>query len=228
MKALYYSLALLISSASISNAAMALTGGDSNNGIVDSAGVALGNGTLRFGTFVSGYTPSASDSQATINGNFREVYGYTGPISYFGIDGFYDFATSYDETASFGGTPYDSSATNVDVPGDISGSKIYLWVLDNSDPLLATQQLIMSNNQLWGDSDNLDPFGGIVGSAFSWESTNPSLVADIGSIATVPSLVNPGSFSHQLENIAAIPEPSRAMLAGLGLCVAFFRRRRRA
>ena len=147
-----------------------------------------------------------------------------------GDAGFYNLNASYDETANYGGLPYDASLTNTNVAGDIAGSKIYLWVFDGSDSLLATEQLIFSSNALWGDSDNLNILNEIEPTTFAWDALAAGLTAHIGTIASVDSPLYPaqGITAHQTATIAAIPEPSRALLAGLGLCVAFFRRRRRA
>ena len=231
MKSIYFSLALLITSASVAPAAMLLVGGDTGNGIANAAGTAaFGNGTLRVGTFEAGYEPTATDSQALIQSKFIQIFGFTGVIDAVGDAGFYNLNASYDETANYGGLPYDASLTNTNVAGDIAGSKIYLWVFDGSDSLLATEQLIFSSNALWGDSDNLNILNEIEPTTFAWDALAAGLTAHIGTIASVDSPLYPaqGITAHQTATIAAIPEPSRALLAGLGLCVAFFRRRRRA
>lgn len=231
MKSIYFSLALLISSSTVASAAMGLIGGDTSNGIANAAGTAaIGTGSLRIGTFLGSYVPSASDTQAVIQANFVEIFGFSGSIEAVGDAGFYTLSTTYDETGTFGGLPYDGSLTNTNVAGDIAGSKVYLWVYNSNDALLATEQLIFSSDALWGDSDNLDLLNNIVPTNFAWDSAAAGLTAHIGSIASVDSPVYPGVgiTAHQTALVAAIPEPSRAMLAGLGLGVAFLRRRRRA
>jgi hypothetical protein len=231
MKSIYFSFALLLSTAFNSSAAISLVGGDLLTGISNAAGTAgLTTGIIRFGIWTGGSAPTSGDSQAALASSFIQVASIAGSGFYvdpvFGpFPGFYNLdGVSYDENATYGGRPYDSSATTANVAGDIAGERIYVWALNTSDPLTATEQLMFSVDSLWGDKNDLDAFSAINPTVLTWSAGAAGLTAHIGSLTTGPD-IGGGAPSHQL---AAIPEPSRAILAGLGLCVAFFRRRRRA
>lgn len=190
---------------------------------------ALANGRIRFGTFVvsnSLVTANANDLDY-LNTNFREVVNYTGAINTFSTDGFFDGATLTTNanyaggTTTYGGTIYDNSASaTTNVAGDIAGSSIYMWVLNNAVVTGATQHGIFVNTaNVWTDTDT-------VGGNDSFFDTNPAnTVALVGSLSTGAD-IGASAPSHSLATVAAIPEPSRAILGLAGLGALFFRRRR--
>lgn len=116
-------------------------------------------GTIRFGVFPAGFDFSAnSENFAEIDAAFTQVHEYTGPISVNATTGFFDLSATYSTTGSFEGVPYDSSAgSTTDTAGDIAGEKVYVWVLNNTNPAVATQQAIFSTSQRWADADDLVP-----------------------------------------------------------------------
>lgn len=213
--------AALISSAS---AASLLSTNFGNGFTLENGTTALSSGAVRFGTFAAGFDFAANAGDiAALEAAFTQVYALTGTIEASSTPGFFEVNQSYNNV-SFEGVPFDSStgATN-NVAGDIAGEKIYLWVLNNATSSAATQQGIFSTNATWTDFDTV----GNNDSLFSPDSGNAGLTAHIGSLATGAD-IGAGAPSHSLANIAAVPEPSRALLGMVGLAAVVFRRRRRA
>jgi hypothetical protein len=94
-----------------------------------------------------------------------------------------------------------------------------MWVLDNSALLSATQQGIFASTYIWADADLLPSND----SAFDMQPA--ALTALVGQLNTGAD-IGATAPSHRLGTIAAVPEPSRALLMFLGLGGFFFRRRR--
>jgi hypothetical protein len=211
--------AALLSSAS----AASLLSTNFGNGFTLSNGTtALGTGAVRFGTIAAGFDFVANANNiSAINAAFTEVYALTGTIEALSTPGFFDINTTYNNTA-FEGVNFDNSAgTTTNVAGDIAGEKVYVWALNNATTASATQHGIFSTNTLWTDFDTV----GNNDTLFSPDTGNAGLTAHIGSLASGAD-IGGGAPSHSLANIAAIPEPSRAMLGFIGLAAMVFRRRR--
>jgi hypothetical protein len=116
---------------------------------------------------------------------------------------------------------YDTSLlNNANNPGDIAGSAIYAWVLNNASNLLATEHGIFESEAFgttWTDAQS----PGSTDSGFSFDiSSGDGFNALIGTASA-----DIGTTRHTL---AAIPEPSRALLGLIGLTGVMFRRRRAA
>jgi hypothetical protein len=123
-------------------------------------------------------------------------------------------------TAGGGSIPYDGSPgtlNTANVPGDIAGGTIYALVYNGATFASSLEIGVFSGESigwLWTDNEALVQvtdfyFGG---------STLDGVVAHIGTASDDP-FTNP----HRL---AAIPEPSRALLGLIGLTGVMFRRRR--
>jgi hypothetical protein len=217
---------LLLAVALTSQGAKAATlfAGDTASGLTLSDGTtALASGAIRLGHFTSGFNFAANANDlAALQSAFTQVVAYTGAISAFEVNGFFDQALTYTAGGTYGSLPYDSSAASTsDVGGDIAGSKIYAWVLNNATTLSATQQAIFSTNQVWTDADTVP----VNDSSVSWSAGTSGLTAHIGSLSTGAD-IGGGTPSHSLAAVAAIPEPSRAMLGFIGIAAMLFRRRR--
>jgi hypothetical protein len=224
MKKTFLILSLLAAGLSSVSAATLITdNGDSGFTLADGA-TPLSSGRVRFGIFVvsdSLVTSNASDL-AYLDTNFREVASYSGAFNGFALPGFFEQNFTYaGGSTAYGGTVYDlSSGSTGNVANDIAGSKIYMWALDNAVVANATQQAILvDNGNFWTDSDTI----GVQDSFFSAANTT----ALIGSLGTGVD-IGAGAPSHSLATVAAIPEPSRAILGLAGLGALFFRRRRNA
>lgn len=229
MKKTFLILSLIAASFSSVSGATLIADNLSNGLTLADGTTGLASGRIRFGTFVvsnSLVTANANDLDY-LNTNFREVVNYTGAINLLATDGFFDgtllgSAANYTGgSTTYGGTIYDNSASaTTNVAGDIAGGSIYMWVLNNAVVTSATQHGIFVNNaNVWTDSDT-------VGGNDSLFDTNPAnTVALVGSIGTGAD-IGAGAGSHSLATIAAIPEPSRAILGLAGLGALFFRRRR--
>jgi hypothetical protein len=153
---------------------------------------AVTTGTVRFGIFPAGFDFSAnSENFAAMDAAFIQVHQYTGPISANTLNGFFDISATYSTTGSFEGTPYDSSASSTtDVAGDIAGEKVYVWVLNNTNPAVATQQAIFSTSQRWADGDDLVP-----DTLVNPDTGSLELVAHLGALANGNN-IGAGASSH--------------------------------
>jgi hypothetical protein len=149
-------------------------------------------GTIRFGVFPAGFNFQANaEDFAAIDAAFTLVHQYTGPISVNATTGFFDLSATYSTTGSFEGVPYDSSAgTTADTAGDIAGEKVYVWVLNNTNPAVATQQAIFSTSQRWADADELVP-----DTFVNPDSGAVELAAHLGALAN-GSNIGAGAGSH--------------------------------
>jgi len=223
-------LSLCFIAASISSAsAAALIADNYDSGLTLANGTtALANGRIRFGIFtISDSAIIANASNVSfLDTNFRAVVDYSGSINVGGTAGFFDSstfgssATYAGGSTTYGGTTYDlSSGATTNVANDIAGSNIYMWVLNNATLGSATQQAIFSSTYSWADTDltpdNNSSYGTLA-------SANTALIGSLGTGTDIGAAAN----SHSLATIAAIPEPSRALLGLIGLSSLLFRRRR--
>jgi Immunoglobulin I-set domain/Immunoglobulin domain len=127
------------------------------------------NGTVRFGVFPDTFDFSANAGNYTaLNNAFTEVYAYSGALSVSATNGFYQTAHVYDETASFEGTPYAT----------IAGQKVYVWILNNTDPTVATQQAVFSTSSLW-----VAPDAPVKDTFVTPDPGAPNLTAHLGALA---------------------------------------------
>lgn len=194
-----------------------------DRGLVLSDGsTALSSGIIRFGTF--GTVNFVTATQAELETAFIEVLTTTGPFTYGGNPGLFEFTgdenapLSYTGGATvYEGVTYDLTA-GIDLTnsGDIAGSTVYAWVLNNTTPGSATQQAILSNTAIWQDAQNFDP------TTFFDTFT---ATRHIGTLSGT-TLAGTSVPAVALANIAAVPEPSRALLGFAGIAAMLFRRRR--
>jgi hypothetical protein len=183
---------------------------------------AFNSGTIRFGTFNAVNFATATQSQ--LEAAFIEIVSTTGPFTYGGNPGLFEFTG--DENApltytggatTYSGVTYDATA-GIDLTNstDIAGRAVYAWVMNAATSGAATQQAIFSDS-FWQDAQNFDP------STF-FDSNAATL--HIGGISST-TLAGTGAPAIQLAAVAAVPEPSRAMLAFAGVLGVMFRRRRK-
>lgn len=182
------------------------------SGLRDSSGTALGNATILIGTLntvVTDWSLYANDPTA--------------------FDAIFDTTQAFtNATLVDGGTPglFSLSNSSYTATAADAGDNVYVWVLNNSNPGSATQQAIFGYN---GNKKFADPGDVLPDNLFlSLDSDATGLVAHVGGLNTGVDLGGFGSpyFSHNLANIAAIPEPSRFVLGFFGLGALFLRRRR--
>ena len=215
------SIALLAFAASSQAASFIAAGID--RGLVQVNGTtAFNSGTIRFGTFNTVDFNTATQSQ--LEAAFIEVVSTTGPFTYGGQAGLFEFTG--DENAPltytggstlYSGVTYDATA-GIDLTNttDIAGRAVYAWVMNAATSGAATQQAIFSDS-FWQDAQNFDP------STF-FDSNAATL--HIGSISTT-TLPGTGAPAIQLAAVGVVPEPSRAVLAFAGVAGVMFRRRRK-
>jgi hypothetical protein len=196
-------------------------------------GFVLNNGTtalstpsiLRWGTFTDGFSDWGADS-ATLEAAFTEVLTSTLSIASEGVNGFFDYSNIQNAPLTIpgtveGGVSYDATSGIIDLSNttDIVGRNIALWVMNAATPGAATQQAILTSAEIWQDSSS--PTDSNLDAA--------SATIRVGSLSASPLSgggLYPNVAAVQLANIAAIPEPSRAMLGFIGIAAMFFRRRR--
>lgn len=228
MKKTFLALSFLAASLSSVSAAT-LIADNVSSGLTRADGTtALANGRVRFGTFVVSNLDITANANnlAYLDANFREVVNYSGAISSFATDGFFDNSTLGTSanyaggSTTYGGTTYDlsSGATN-NVANDIAGSNIYMWVLNNAALASATEQAIFASTYAWTDTDVAPS------NDSSFDMTPSALTALVGQVGTGAD-IGAGAASHRLSAIGAVPEPSRALLVLLGIGGLFLRRRR--
>lgn len=201
-------LALAFSLVTASHGFVTLTATSFQNGLSTSTGVALdGTAVVRYGIFTTGFDFAANAANSVaMEAAFTQVTSQVG-VSAGGFDGFFQHSLSANGLGTFEGVNYVSG---------IQGKNIFAWVLNAA----GTQQGVFSSGELWGDVDN-------AASTFTLQSDAPGgLTTHIGSALTGPEIFTGLGNSYQLATVAAIPEPSRAVLGLLGLGALFFRRRR--
>ncbi|MEQ1751476.1 MAG: PEP-CTERM sorting domain-containing protein [Prosthecobacter sp.] len=229
MKKTFLTLCFLAASFSSASAAL-LTVSNYEAGLTLADGTtALASGRVRFGTFVVSNLDITNNMNnlAYLDANFRAVVDYSGPINALSTPGFIDnallggTATYAGGATAYGGTTYDlsGSGSTANVANDIAGSNIFMWVLDNTNLLSATQQGIFASTFTWTDTDLIPDNGSAYSTAIA---NNTALVGVLGTGDDIGA----GANSHRLGTIAAVPEPSRAMLVFLGIGGFFLRRRR--
>lgn len=216
-------LAILAFSATSQAAFLIAAGID--KGIVQSNGTtALTSGTIRFGTFNS--VNFATATQAELEAAFIEIVSSTGPWSYGGNPGLFEFtndenaALSYTGGATlYNGVQYDLTTSTIDAsnPSDIVGRSVYAWVMNAATSALATQQAIFSDSNNWTDAQAPDPTS-------YFDSFAATL--HVGSVSST-TLAGTSSPAYQLANVGVVPEPSRTLLAFAGAAGVMFRRRRK-
>ena len=217
-------LSLLILGAATSTQAASMFLGNVDRGFVLADGTtAMSSGLIRLGTFAAG-TNFASDV-ATLETAFTEVLTSTGPWTFGGNPGFFEFTGAENAPLTFTGgstlyegKQYDLTTGGIDLTNasDIVGEQVYMWVMNNTTPGSATQHAILRDGGIWTDAQSPDP------SVF-FDTVSPTL--SVGSLSSA-TLTGGTAPAIQLSNIAAIPEPSRAMLGFIGLAAMVFRRRR--
>jgi hypothetical protein len=199
-----------------SNAATIVT--DNANGLNTSTGTALSAGVVRYGFFTSAAN-FATDTLTELNNKFFQVASYTiGSATWSGVNVTYANTGSY--TAGDGTTSraYDSTPLdNSNVTTDIAGEAVYAWVLNTASAATATEHGIFRSPSYftWTDAQQF----GSTDSSFSFDLGTPDMEVLVGTGTD-------GSAPHSLAAVAAIPEPSRAILGLAGLGALFFRRRR--
>lgn len=220
MKKAFVILASIAAVVSQANAASFLTG-DTTNGIVAADGTTpLTSASVLYGTFTAGFDVAANANNLTaLDAAFIQVIGYNGPSNLapgvFNLTGL-----TYDAGASFEGVQYDLSADTANVANDIAGTAVYAWVLNNTNPAAATEHAIFTRTgSTWTDAQTVPDNA----TSFSWATTTGTEVQAL--VGTVLGGANIGG-SANAHQLAAIPEPSRAVLGFLGLGALFFRRRR--
>lgn len=220
-------LALCFLAASLSSASAATLLADNlGAGLTLADGTtALSSGRIRFGIFTitNSQISANANNLSFLDTNFREVVNYSGAINAFAFNGFFDNtilgsnATYAGGSTPYGGTTYDlSSGNTTNVANDIAGSNIYMWVLNSASLGSATQHGVFASNYIWTDTDLVPDNNS------SFDMTPANLTALVGSLSTGAD-IGAGAPSHSL---AAIPEPSRALLALIGLGSFLIRRRR--
>lgn len=216
MKNIIFSLLLAVPA--LSNAAT-LYHDSAAAAITTSTGGAFTGGVARFGYFAP--STNFAGSVASLESAFVQLASYTL------ASGTWNDTSTFAASGSHGGIPYDSTPLdNSAATGDLAGENIYLWVLNAATSGAATQHGIFSAPGVFTWIDANEP-GANGDSNFSLSiGTDSGLVAHIGTART-DSAVG-GGTGHSLAAIAAVPEPSRAVLALAGFAGVMFRRRRAA
>lgn len=210
MKIKLLAISTLLALAGISNAAVTLTAVSFTNGVSDSSGAGLAaNSIIRYGFFNSDADVTSNIGNiAALETAFIEVASQTDAGSP-GFPGFFQHNLNIDDSASFESVNYNTG---------IVGKNIYAWVSNNTVPANATDIGIFRTNELWQDSSNPNM-------SFTLQTDAAGFTPLIGGTSG-PVLFAGNPASIQLTSIAAIPEPSRAMLGLIGLGALVFRRRR--
>ncbi len=168
----------------------------------------LAGGTVRFGVFPDGFDFAANvDDYDALNSAFIEVHRFSGPLAVSAVNGFYQTAHSYVAGGSYEGVSYADG---------IAGRKVYLWILNNENPALATQQAIFSSAQRWVAPDAV-----IQDTIVTPDSGATGLVAHLGQLAQ-GSDIGAGAASHLTGGavvevggvVASLLPPNLPVLAG--------------
>jgi hypothetical protein len=231
-------LALLsVLGASSASAALTFASANTSVGFTTSTGslIDAANTRVRYGHFQDPTSIFANrDDLAALEANFIEILSFTASaIQGANATGEWSIASAaFNPAATYEGFTYDATAgdTNTNNPSvDIAGSEIYAWVMSGLTNATTTEHAVFAKTtQLWGDSNlvptqNMNP--GFT-SASAVASAN-RIIGDNGNTFNGGITLSGNSIgSHELYAIAAIPEPSRAMLGFVGLAAMLFRRRR--
>lgn len=201
-----------------SNAATLTLG--ANDNLALSNGTLLTSGTIKLGYFAPGTDFSAAP--AALFGGFFDLLTYSVTASTFGTSLSYSTTGTRTSTDTLTTLPYDLSTgafNNANVAGDIAGGIVYALVYNGASFSTSTEIGVFSAEAfgwLWNDNEDL-----ITSTDFDFGLDSGSgMVAHIGTASADPS-----TSAHRL---AAIPEPSRAVLGLIGLTGIMFRRRRAA
>ena len=214
---------LILCSATASQAASLLLGNVDRGFVLADGTTAMTSGIIRLGTFAAG-TDFNSDL-ATLETAFTEVHSVTGPWTFGGNPGFFEFTGAENAPLTFAGgstvyegKTYDLTTTGIDLTNvnDIVGEQVYMWVMNNTSPGSATEHAILRDGGVWTDAQAFDP-------SVSFDTVSPTL--SIGSLSGT-TLTGGALPAIQLATTAVIPEPSRAMLGFIGFAAMLFRRRR--
>lgn len=200
-KFIYTILTLLIALGSSAQAANLFANNFINGLTLEGGTNALSSGTIKFGFFPSDFDIKANiTSFVAMDTAFVEVASYSGDISAFDTNGFFDLSLPYSTTVSFEGRPYDSTAASTDDTSttDLVGEKIYIWVFNDLNPANATQQAIFSSDAKWVDADTFVP-----DSFVTPDSTAPGLVAHFGTLSTGVNIGGEAN-SHSLLGINTV------------------------
>lgn len=192
--------------------------------LADSNGALLTSGIIRFGVFQTG---NFNQSVADLADDFIQIGSYNiagdnafTSLNYNNTAGSTTYASGDGLTTLF----YDLTLVDNSVnPAAIAGRQIYAWVLNDAAFGSATEHGIFTNAAyLWIDDQQIPNDN----STFSFDvSSGDGMTALVGTASD--DIFNPAS-PHRLATIAAIPEPSRALLGLIGLTGVMFRRRRAA
>ncbi len=188
---------------------------DSTDNIALSNGTLMTTGNIEFGYF----DPSTNFAlaPAALYDQFYSMLNYSVTGSNFVSSPAYSTTGTRTKTDGSGSISYDLTGDNSNVAGDIAGGVIYALVYNGASFELSTEIGVFSAEAfgfLWNDNQDLaqDAFF-----SFGLDSVG-GMVAQIGTASA-----NPFTTPHSL---AAIPEPSRALLGLIGLTGVMFRRRR--
>lgn len=188
---------------------------DSADNIALSNGTLMTTGNIEFGYF----DPSTNFAlaPAALYDQFYSMLNYSVTGSTFNSSPTYSTTGSRTKTDGSGSISYDLSGDNSNVAGDIAGGVIYALVYNGASFELSTEIGVFSAEAfgfLWNDNQDIatDAFF-----SFGLDSVS-GMVAQIGTASA-----DPFTTPHSL---AAIPEPSRAVLGLIGLTGVMFRRRR--
>jgi hypothetical protein len=181
MKKIIFSALLALSTLSSSQAAN-LYSSNLGNGIARVGNnTGFPTGTVRFGIFPDNFDfATNSEDYTALDSAFTQVYSFSGDLQVAAADGFYQTAHVYDETASFEGTPYSG----------IEGKKVYVWILNDTDPTLAGQQAIFSTNSVWVSAS-----APVKDTFVTPDSGAPGLTAHLGGLANGAN-VGAGAAAH--------------------------------
>lgn len=206
MKKFLFSALLALSTLSSSQAANLYSSNLGNGVSLVDATTGISAGTVRFGVFPDGFDFNANVSDySALDAAFIQVASSNDPLTVAATNGFYQKALSYDTSISYEGVPYATG---------IAGKKVYIWILNSTDPEEVTQQLIVSSNQTWVAADAVvadtvaSPDTGVSGLTFHVGSAGG---ADIGAGAASHTL---GGAQTAITQVTLTVAPGTTVNAG--------------
>ena len=181
MKKLF--LSVLLALTTVSSHAANLYSSNLGNGISTLGSVSgIASGTVRFGTFPAAFDFAANaENYAALDAAFTEVHSFSGALTVDAVAGFYQTAHTYDANGTVEGVSYASG---------IAGQKVYIWILNTTNPAVATQQAIFSTSQVWVAADAV-----IQDTIVSPDTGVPGLAVHLGSLANGNN-IGAGAPSH--------------------------------